>query len=66
MDPLDRKKFKAHSFAEASKYNNISSASVAERIKEAYLLTLSIYGYSEKNQPRLERNIFSMRKQERI
>jgi hypothetical protein len=63
MDRLDRKSFKAHSFKEASKYHNISSTSVAERIKEAYLLTLSIYGFSEKNQPRLDRNIFSMHKQ---
>jgi len=63
MPKMDKTAFKAHSFADARKYNNFSfGLSVSERIKEAYTLTITLYGYKPDENVRLDRTAFSMRK----
>ena len=63
MSKMDKTVFKAHSFSEARKYNNISKdLPVSERLKEAHTLTLTVYGYAIDKTLKVDRTVFSMRK----
>lgn len=61
---FDRSSFRMMSFQQADKANVFDkSISYSERLRQAYFLIAQAYGFSMTEQPRLDRNIFSCRKQ---
>ena len=62
---MDRMAFAKMTFAEADdSVEYWLQRTPAERIHAAYLLSLRAFGYNPENEPRLDRSIFSMRKQQ--
>lgn len=59
---LDKSYFKAQTFEQADN-NTIYwlQKSISERLQASWYLTCCAYGYSRQDQPRMEKNIFSMR-----
>ncbi len=63
MYRLDRSAFKIQTFQEAD--NSTAywlKKTIEERWKAAWFLTCAAYGIDYKNQPRMDRQLFSMRK----
>jgi hypothetical protein len=65
MDPykFDRTAFKIKTFAEADADNVDLSLSLRERLQQAYYLISKAYGFDLNNPPRMDKTIFSYRKQ---
>ena len=60
---LDRTAFKMMTFKEADAANVFNKdVSYSERLHQAYYLISQAYGFSMDNQPKLDRECFSMRK----
>lgn len=60
---LDRTQFKMHTFQEAdNNYEYWSSKSHEERLEAAYYLISIAYGFDVENPPKMNKEIFSMRK----
>jgi len=63
---LDRTKFNAGTKQEQNRRDQLhwSQASIDERFRASWYLTLMAYGLDPDNPPRLDRTAFSMRKHE--
>jgi len=61
---FDKTAFKAQSFKEAEMANVADNdVSYAERLRRAYYLNSIAFGFSRDNPPRLDKTIYSSRKQ---
>jgi hypothetical protein len=60
---FDRSSFKMQSFEDADRANVFDkSVPYAERLRQAYFLIAQAYGFSIDNEPRMDKTIFSCRK----
>ena len=60
---LDKSYFKAQTFEEAeNKTAYWRQKSISERLQASWFLTCCAYGYYGQDQPRMKKNVFSMRK----
>lgn len=60
---FDRSVFRILTFQESDESNIFGKEiSYAERLRQAYFLISKAYGFSMADQPKLDRNYFSMRK----
>lgn len=60
---FDRSSFKMQSFEEADRANVFDkSVPYAERLRQAYFLISQAYGFSLDDEPRMDKTIFSCRK----
>lgn len=60
---FDRSAFRVMTFRESDEANKFGKeVSYAERLRQAYYLISQAYGFTMSDQPRLDRNYFSIRK----
>lgn len=60
---FDRTVFKIKTYAESNADNVDLSLSLAERLRQSWYLTSKAYGFDLNNPPRMDKTVFSCRKQ---
>lgn len=60
---FDRTAFKIKTFAESNADNVDLSLSLAEWVRQSWYLTSKAYGFDLNNPPRMDKTVFSCRKQ---
>lgn len=61
---FDRTAFKAQTFEEEQKSKTFAAESIIERLKVSFYLNSIAYNFDINNPPRIDKTVFSMRKNE--
>lgn len=61
---FDRTAFKAQTFEEEQKTKTFAAATIIERLKISFYLNSIAYNFDINNPPRMDKTVFSMRKNE--